>query len=138
MRQKAMLFQMEQEANEATLAGADDATIRAIKQKYEDRGLAQTPTQWTQRHMARLQEIVNDPQVATAIPASKNVKNYLQLRQQVLEKVKAAGLVELSGQEAQTMPEVRWLYATGARAAAENKSFSNFWYSLAINEFESD
>ena len=138
MRQKAMLFQMEQEANEATLAGADDATIRAIKQRYEGLGLVQNSTQWTEQHMNRLQEIVNDPQIAEAIPASKNVKHYLQLRAQVKEKLSGAGLVELSGQEAQSMPEVRWLYATGARAAAENKSFSNFWYSLAINEFESN
>ena len=138
MRQKALLFQKEQEANDATLNGADEATIREIKQRYEDRGLAQGSTEWTQRHMARLQEIVNDPQVAASIPSSKYVKQYLDMRAKVKAKLGRSGLVELSGQEAQSMPEVRWLYSTGAKAAAENKSFSNFWYSLAVNEFESD
>lgn len=135
LRQKAMQTQKAKERAELERSGADAEAIRELEARYVELGLKQKNSEWTKRHLANLRTIVSDPEVIASVPSAQYIKDYLDLRDKVVASLAEQDLVSFSGEEAAQTSEVRWLYATGSKAAAEDPGFGNFWESLAVDEF---
>ena len=138
LRQKALQFQKGVERDELVRAGAPEEEIRALGDKYADLGLTYQDTAYTERHLANLRNMLADDRVLDAVPSAKYIKRYIEIRDKTWQAIRDRGMGSFSSDEALNTPEVAWLYATGIKAAADDKGFRTFWDQVASQEFESE